>query len=156
MGRPTAEKIIKDNLDRIEEWTAAGLSMKEIASNLNISVRTLYKYKATDEEFMQTVKKGRQYAVEILENSMFKSANGFTHTVKKFEKLKHTTYIDGKKSEEWEEMVEYEVDEYFKPDTTAGIFLLKNWGNYANEPRSLELRQQEIDIQKEKLEDTKW
>ena len=156
MARPSAKKIIKDNLDRIERWVASGLSMKEIAKNLGISERTLYKYKASDEQFMQTVKKGRQVAVEILENTMFKSATGFTQTMKKYEKVKRCTYKDGKKLKEWEEVIELEVEEYFKPDITAGIFLLKNWGNYVNEPRVLEIRQQELELQKKKLEDGGW
>lgn len=156
MARPSAKKIIKDNLDRIEKWVASGLSMKDIAHNLGISERTLYKYKAEDEQFMQSVKKGRQVAVEILENTMFKSATGFTQTLKKYEKVKRCTYKDGKKLKEWEEIVELEVEEYFKPDITAGIFLLKNWGNYVNEPRVLEIRRQELELQKKKLEDSEW
>lgn len=156
MARPSAKKIIRDNLNKIEKWVASGLSMKEIAKNLGISERTLYKYKATDAQFMQTVKKGRQVAVEILENTMFKSATGFMQTVKKYEKVKRCTYKDGRKLKEWEEIVELEVEEYFKPDITAGIFLLKNWGNYVNEPRVLEIRQQELELQKKKIEDSGW
>lgn len=156
MARPSAKKIIKENLNRIEKWVASGLSMKDIAHNLGISERTLYKYKAEDPQFMQTVKKARQVAVEILENTMFKSATGFIQTVKKYEKVKRCTYKDGRKLKEWEEIVELEVEEYFKPDITAGIFLLKNWGNYVNEPRVLEIRQQELELQKKKLEDSEW
>lgn len=156
MARPSAKKIIKENLNKIEKWVASGLSMKEIAHNLGISERTLYKYKAEDQQFMQTVKKGRQVCVEILENTMFKSATGFTQTVKKYEKVKRCTYKDGKKLKEWEEVVELEVEEYFKPDITAGIFLLKNWGNYVNEPKVLEIRQQELELQKKKVEEGGW
>lgn len=156
MARPSAKSIIKDNMKRIEKWVAAGLSMKEIAHNLGISERTLYKYKAEDPQFMQTVKNARQVAVEVLENTMFKSATGFTQTLKKYEKVKRCTYKDGKKLKEWEEIVELEVEEYFKPDITAGIFLLKNWGNYVNEPRVLELRREELELQKKKLEDSEW
>lgn len=156
MARPSAKSIIKDNMKRIEKWVAAGLSMKEIAHNLGISERTLYKYKAEDPQFMQTVKNARQVAVEVLENTMFKSATGFTQTLKKYEKVKRCTYKDGKKLKEWEEVIELEVEEYFKPDITAGIFLLKNWGNYVNEPRVLELRREELKLQKKKLEDSEW
>lgn len=156
MARPSAKNIIKDNLKRIEKWVASGLSMKDIAKNLGISERTLYKYKSEDPQFMQTVKKARQPAVEILENTMFKSATGFVQTLKKYEKVKRCTYENGKKSQEWEEMIEYEEEVYFKPDITAGIFLLKNWANYMNEPRALELRKEEIELQKKKLEDSEW
>lgn len=156
MARPSAKKIINDNLNKIEKWVSSGLSMKEIALNLGISERTLYKYKAEDPQFTQTVKKARQPAVEILENTMFKAACGFMQTVHKYEKIKRTTYENGKKSEEWEEMVEYDEQVYFKPDITAGIFLLKNWGNYMNEPRALELKRQEVELQKQKIENSEW
>lgn len=156
MARPSAKIIISDNLKRIEKWVADGLSMKDIAHNLGISERTLYKYKAKDEQFKQTVKNARQVAVEKLENTMFKTACGFTQTMKKHEKVKRIKYEGGKKSEEWEEMVEYTEEVYFKPDTTAGIFLLKNWGNYMNEPRALELRQQEVEISRRKAEADEW
>lgn len=152
MARPSAKKIIKDNLGKIEKWVASGLSMKEIAHNLGISERTLYKYKSDDAEFMQTVKTGRQQAVEILENTMFKSACGFTQTLHKHEKLKRCTYKDGKKLKEWEEVVEYDEQVYFKPDMTAAIFLLKNWSNYLDNPKLMELRKEEIELQKKKIE----
>ena len=156
MGRPSAKKIIKDNLDKIEQWVAAGLSMKEVAQNLGIAERTLYKYKSDDKEFMQCVKKGRQIAVEKLENTMFKSACGFMQTVHKHEKLKRCTYKDGKKLKEWEEVVEYDEQVYFKPDIAAAIFLLKNWSNYLDNPKLMELRKEEIEIQKKKLENSEW
>ena len=130
MGRPSAKKIIKDNLDKIEQWVAAGLSMKEVAQNLGIAERTLYKYKSGDKEFMQTVHK--------------------------HEKLKRCTYKDGKKLKEWEEVVEYDEEVYFKPDMTAAIFLLKNWSNYLDNPKLMELRKEEIEIQKKKLENSEW
>lgn len=152
MARPSAEKIITDNLDRIEEWAAKGLSVKEIAQNLGVSERTFYKYKNKNSEFKQTVKKGRDTAIENLENTMFKSALGFTQTVTKYEKVKHTIYDNGKKLEETEEMVAYEEEVYFKPDTTAAIFLLKNWANYMNEPQALKLREKEIELQEKKIE----
>lgn len=53
-------------------------------------------------------------------------------------------------------MVEYEEEVYFKPDITAGIFLLKNWANYMNEPRALELRKEEIELQRQKIENSEW
>ena len=54
MGRPSGKQVIDDNLDRIKEWVAAGLPMKDIASKLGIAERTLYKYKSEDPNFMQS------------------------------------------------------------------------------------------------------
>ena len=105
---------------------------------------------------MQCVKKGRQVAVEKLENTMFKSACGFMQTVHKHEKLKRCTYKDGRKLKEWEEVVEYDEQVYFKPDIAAARFLLKNWSNYLDNPKLMELRKEEIEIQKKKLENSEW
>lgn len=147
MARKDVKQIINDNLDNIEKWTSSGLTIKQIAANLGISDRTLYRHKLSDDSRLsQSIKNGRQVAVETLENSMFNSACGYERKVKKYQKVKRCVYEDGKKAEEWEEMVEYEEVQYYPPDTTAGIFLLKNWGNYMNEPRAMEYRKREVEL----------
>lgn len=157
MARKDVKKLIEDNLDNIEEWTRNGLTMKQIAANLGISDRTLYRYKLSDDsQLSQSIKNGRQVAVEQLENSMYNSACGYERKVKKYAKVKRTMYDNGKKAEEWEEMVEYEETVYYPPDTTAGIFLLKNWGNYMNEPRAMEFRKKELELQEKKVDATIW
>ena len=158
MARPEVKEIVYNNLDKIEEWTANGLTMKQIADNLGISERTLYRYKATDVDgqLSQTIKNGRQSAVETLENSMFKSANGYERKVKKYAKVKRCIYENGKKADEWEEMVEYEETVYYPPDTTAAIFLLKNWGNYMNEPRAMEVRKKELELREKQVDSQVW
>ena len=148
------KEIIESNLDKIEKWTAKGLTMKQIAKNLGISDRTLYRYKTdSDSRLSQSIKNGRAVAVEELENTMFTSATGYERKVKKYAKCKRVEYEDGRKSLEYEEMVEYEETVYYPPDTTASIFLLKNWGGYMNEPKMLELRKKELELREKKLEE---
>ena len=158
MARPDVKKLIEDNLENIEQWTRDGLTMKQIAANLGISDRTLYRHKSdSDSQLSQSIKNGRAVAVEQLENTMFKSACGFERTVKKYAKVKRVMYNEhGKKAEEWEEMVEYEETVYFPPDTTAGIFLLKNWANYMNEPRAMEFRKKELELKEKQVDATVW
>lgn len=157
MARKDVKQIIEANLDNIEKWTSNGLTMKQIAANLGISDRTLYRHKLSEGSHLsQSIKNGRQVAVEQLENSMYNSALGYERTVKKYVKVKHCIYDNGKKAEEWEEMVEVEDTQYFPPDTTAGIFLLKNWGNYMNEPRAMEYRKKELELQEKKVDATLW
>ena len=157
MARPDVKQLIEDNLENIEQWTRDGLTMKQIASNLGISDRTLYRYKAdADSQLSQSIKNGRQVAVEQLENTMFMSACGFERTVKKCAKVKRCIYENGKKADEWEEMVEYEETVYYPPDTTAGIFLLKNWANYMNEPRAMEFRAKELELKEKQVDATVW
>ena len=157
MARPDVKKLIDDNLERIEQWTRDGLTMKQIAANLGISDRTLYRYKSdSDSQLSQFIKNGRAVAVEQIENTMFKSACGYERTVKKYAKVKHCLYENGKKADEWEEMVEYEESVYYPPDTTAGIFLLKNWANYMNEPRAMEFRKKELELKEKQVDATVW
>lgn len=151
--------IVLNNMDKIKEWLADGVSMGTIAKAIGVSKTTLYKHIADVENglnSLDTVKKYREPAVEKLENTMFKSAQGYTRKVKKYQKVKHTVYEDGKKAEEWEEMVEYEEEVYYPPDTTSGIFLLKNWGGYMNEPRAMDLRRREVELKEKQAENNMW
>lgn len=159
MARKDIKELIESNLDNIEEWTKSGLTMKQIADNLGISVRTLYRHKlSSDSHLSHAIKNGRQVAVENIENAMYQSAVGCERKVKKYQKLKRILYdeMTGKKTEEYEEMVEYEESQYYPPDNTAGIFLLKNWGNYANEPVTNNLRKEEIELKKKQAEANSW
>lgn len=159
--RQDYKDIIENNFDNIEKWLQDGLTFKQIASNLGISDRTLLRYRQSEDtegRLGQSIKNGRAVAVETLENSMFKSACGYERTVKKYAKVKRVLYdeITGKKTEEYEEMVEYEETQYFPPDTTAAIFLLKNWGNYMNEPRAMEYRKREVEVAEKKANAQVW
>lgn len=156
MARESKNRIIEKNLKKIEKWTEQGLTLQQIADNLGISVTTLYRHKKKSGKIKETVEQGRKVAVKTLENSMFKAATGYTQKVKKYEKLKRCEYENGKKVREWEEMTEYEVEEIVKPDITAGIFLLKNWGNYMNEPRAVEIRKKELQLREKQVENQTW
>lgn len=102
------------------------------------------------------IKKGRAVAVEKIESTMFMAACGFERKVKKYAKVKRVMYDNGKKAEEWEEMVEYEETQYFSPDATSAIFLLKNWAKYANEPVTNDLRRREIELKEKQAEADSW
>ena len=151
--------IVLENMDRIKEWISQGVSMGTIAKAIGVSKTTLYKHISDSEQglySLDAVKKYREPAVEELENTMFKSACGYERKIKKHAKVKRCMYDNGRKAEEWEEMVEYEETVYFPPDTTAGIFLLKNWGNYMNEPRAMEFRAKELELKEKQVDATVW
>ena len=159
MAKKDVRAIIEANLENIEKWTRDGLTIKQIADNLGVSDRTLYRWKSdSDSQLSQSIKKGRQVAVENIENAMYNSAVGYTRKVKKYAKLKRAIYdeVTGKKVEEYEEMAEYEDEVYYPPDNTAGIFLLKNWGSYANEPVTNDLRKREIELKEKQAEANSW
>ena len=157
MGRPSAIKeIIQKNYKKIGQWAEQGLTMAQIANNLGISERSLYNYKEKDVQLLQIIKNARVKSVETLENTMYQCACGFTKTVIRREKVKRVEYEDGRKVREFEEFVEFPEQLYFKPDMTAAIFLLKNWGAYSNEPQTIELRKKELELQERKLEANEW
>lgn len=151
--------IVLANMDKIKEWIGEGVSMGTIAKAIGVSKTTLYKHIADTEQglnSLDTVKKYREPAVEKIENTMFTTACGYERKVKKYAKVKRCMYENGKKAEEWEEMVEYEETQYYPPDTTAGIFLLKNWGEYANEPVTNTLRKRELELKEKQAEANMW
>ena len=151
--------IVVQNMDKIKEWVSQGVPMGTIAKAIGVSKTTLYKHISDSEQGLNSldaVKKYREPAVEELENTMFMSATGYERKVKKYAKVKRVMYDNGKKAEEWEEMVEYEETIYYPPSDTAGIFLLKNWGNYMNEPRAMEYRKKELELREKQVDATLW
>lgn len=148
--------IVLDNIDNIKECLKQGMTMRAIAKSLHISPQTLYKYLKSNGFTLDEIKKGRSENILTLENTMFRSATGYTIKVKRYAKLKRVVYENGKKADEWEEMQEYEEEVYYPPDTTAGIFLLKNWAKYMNEPEALEIRREELELRKKELESKVW
>jgi len=152
-GRPKKNPF-DGNQEKIEKLAKQGKSNRQIAKELGISESTFYAN--MDAKTNDTLKKGRKEIIEKLENTMLRSAYGFTKTVTKHAKLKRVEYEECKKVREWEDVVEYEEDIYFKPDVTAGIFMLKNWGGYANEPEALKLREVELKIQQQRADNAEW
>lgn len=158
MPRPDKKEIIEKNLEQIEEWAANGLTIKQIADNLGVSRSTLHKYKSQCKKISDTVKKGREEAVLTLENAMFRAATGYNYVTTEPVKTKHIEYNPetGKKLREWEEVVEVEVVEHVPANATAGIFLLKNWAKYSNEPATVEIREKELELREKQVEAAIW
>lgn len=151
--------IVLENLDKIKEWIGQGVPMGTIAKTIGVSKTTLYKHMADLDgglNSLDVIKKCREPAVENLENTMYMTACGYERTVKRYAKLKRIEYEDGKKSYEHEEMVEYEETIYYPPDTTSGIFLLKNWGRYMNEPATVDIRKKELELKEKQAEANNW
>lgn len=151
--KSTYDTVIVPRLDEIKEWLQQGKTDKECADLLGITPRTFSKHKNSISSFSSIIEKEREPKVKEIENSMFDSAIGFTKTLKKAMKVKTVEYENGKKIREIEEIVPYDEEIYIPPNTTAAIFLLKNWGDYVNDPQILKLRQRELDL-KTKIADS--
>lgn len=154
MANRSKKDIVLKNLDKIKAWLSQGIGVDSIAKSLGVSRPTIYKYANLDNIY--AIKESREPAIKELENTMFNSACGFERKVKKFAKVKRCEYENGKKLREWEELVEYEETVYYPPSDTAGIFLLKNWSNYMNEPRAMEFRAKELELKEKQVNAAVW
>lgn len=77
------DEVILPRLEEIKELLAKGTSEKEVAKYLGISYTTWKTHKRKIASFSSLVKESRGKAVEDLEQAMFRSALGFTKTIKK-------------------------------------------------------------------------
>jgi hypothetical protein len=111
-GRPTVYK--PEILDEVKEMAVSGATDVEIADYLEVSVQTLYNWRAKYPEFLEALKSGKEEADERVVSSLYKRATGFEH-----ESVKIFCNKDG-------EVTQVPFREYIPPDTTAAIFWLKN------------------------------
>lgn len=113
-----AEWLTPDGLLLLEGWARDGLTDEQIARNIGITVKTLYEWKLRYSEICEALKKGKAPVDFQVENALFKSAIGFSVTLKKPVKVR---------DENGAEHIEYAEEEIFvAPSTAAQIFWLKN------------------------------
>lgn len=111
MARPTK---YKPEFSRLAEKAAKlGATDVEIADILEIEVRTLYRWNATNKEFCHALKVGKEQADKRVERSLYARANGYEND--EFD----IRVCDGA-------IVQTPIRKYYPPDTTACIFWLKN------------------------------
>jgi orotate phosphoribosyltransferase-like protein len=111
-GRPTEYK--REYVQRAAEMCANGATDIELADELDVSVSTLYNWRAKYPEFLQAVKTAKEIADERVERSLFQRAVGFEHEAVKvgFTKEGVPLYAPYR--------------EVIPPDTNAASFWLKN------------------------------
>ena len=120
--------LTKDGLLKLEGWARDGLTDEQIANNIGIAPRTLYRWKDKYSQISQSLKKGKEVVDREVENSLLKRALGYKETIQKTKVLSDGTVIP------------YEEEVYYPPDTTAQIFWLTNrksdnWKRNANKER---------------------
>jgi len=96
-----------------EKASKLGATDIEIAYMLSVDVRTLYRWKSTNDEFCQALKVGKEMADKRVERSLFARAVGYEHDEVDIRA------VGG-------EIVQTQIRKYSPPDPTAGIFWLKN------------------------------
>lgn len=76
-GAKSKADLILENKDLISEWASQGLTDKEIAENLGVSLSTYYKHKSTISEFSDTLKEARKTAIKNVENALYQRCIGY-------------------------------------------------------------------------------
>lgn len=114
------EWLTGEGLLKLEAWARDGLTDEQIAHNMGIAPKTLYRWKAQYSQICHTLKKGKEVVDIQVENALLKRALGY--------KYKETTREQrfNQQTEEFEFIVTKEVIKEVVPDTTAQIFWLKN------------------------------
>ena len=98
----------------LEGWARDGLTDEQIAHNMGISTRTLYRWKKKSCQICQALKKGKEVADREVENALFKRAVGYDYTETRTEEKNG---VITKKTI---------TTKHIPGDTTAMIFWLKN------------------------------
>jgi hypothetical protein len=111
MARPTKYKA--EYAVQAEKLCKLGATDIEIADFFGVEVRTIYRWKAEHAEFCQSLKIAKAEADERVERSLFARATGYEHDEVDIR------VVNG-------EIVQTPIRKYYPPDTTAGIFWLKN------------------------------
>ena len=114
------EWLTHEGLLKIEDWARSGLTDEQIAHNMGIGVRTLYKWKNQFSEITDSLKMGKEVVDIEVENALLKRALGyrFTEVTKK--------PIVNQETGKTELMIVRTVETEKVPDTLAIIFWLKN------------------------------
>lgn len=108
------EWLEPEKLVLLEGWARDGLTDEQIAENMGIGVRTLYRWKNENCQFRQALKRGKNAADREIENALFKRAKGYDVT-------------ETRTKEKNGEVVERTtITKHIPGDTTAQIFWLKN------------------------------
>lgn len=120
--------LTEDGLLRLGAWARDGLTQAEIAHNCGCSLSTLKEWMKKYPAISEALSRAREAADIIVENALFKSANGYTVELKKTFKLKEIKFdpSTGRKIAE-REYLETGVEEVHIPaNEKAQEFWLKN------------------------------
>lgn len=111
MSRPS--KFKPEFIAQAEKLCRLGATDMELADFFDVEVRTLYRWKADNEQFCQALKSGKNEADDRVERSLYARANGYEH-----DEVDIRVVQGG--------IVQTPIRKYYPPDTTAAIFWLKN------------------------------
>lgn len=115
MGRPSSynEETAATICRHAYKLSLLGSTDKQVADFFDVSEQTLNTWKNVHPEFLESLNKGKDEADARVAQSLYRRALGYKHKAVKM--FNHQG-----------EIVQKEYIEHYPPDTTAGIFWLKN------------------------------
>ena len=146
------EEKIKSRFDDIEKWLKGGATERQVANALGVAYSTFNKYKAEKKEFAELLKTvDRSEIVLDLRSALLKKALGFQYEERK-QYIKNDNETGHKTS-----YTEITVKQSL-PDVAAINLALKNYDkdNWSNDPATLELKKQELELRKQLAEKDNW
>lgn len=124
MARPS---LYSEELnERAEQLARLGATDAEIAEAIGVHEATIYEWKNKFPKFSEAIKRGKIPADCEVANALFTKATGSEWVEEQAIKVKSVKYENGKRVSEDERVEVVEVTRRAPPDTTAGIFWLKN------------------------------
>ena len=144
------ETNIQPNFEKIDKMLNDGASEKQCAEAFGVSYPSWNNYKQKYKEFDNLCRKPRTNLIEDLRSALVKRALGFSYEEKK-QYIKEDD--DGNKAKYTEITTKYAL-----PDVAAINLSLKNYDkeNWANDPQTLELKRQELELRKSIAEMKDW
>lgn len=120
--------LTREGLLKIQGWARDGLSDEQVAKNMGVSRSTLNVWREKYPDISDALKEGKEVADRIVENALFKSAQGYMVKVKKPIKIHVIEYASGtgRKKKEYDKIVQSEEEQWIPGQVTAQIFWLKN------------------------------
>ena len=113
VGRPTEYR--PEFVETAAQMCANGATDMELAEEFEVSVTTIYNWRAKHPEFLEAVKTPKGIADDRVERSLFERATGYAHNAVKIFLPAGT-----------DKPIIVPYVEYVPPDTTAATFWLKN------------------------------
>jgi hypothetical protein len=111
MARPT--KFKPEFIEQARKLCKLGATDRELADFFGVTEKTLNNWKLESDEFLQSLKSGKDEADDRVERSLFARAIGYEHDDTDIR------VVEGR-------IVETPIIKHYPPDTTAAIFWLKN------------------------------
>lgn len=110
-GRPTDYR--EEYAEQAYKLALLGATDKDLADFFEVTETTINNWKLAHIKFFESLKKGKMVADATVAESLYKRANGYEH-----EDVDIKMY-EGR-------IIETKLIKHYPPDTTAGIFWLKN------------------------------